>query len=199
MKVFFTCSTKDIDKHGKNYLAIRDEILSLGHKIERDWIDYSINVAQRNIPDIPTYRVYGDVMGAITTADAVVVDSSVRSMSLGHQLTYALQKGKPVLLVRAHNENARKKLFIEGSENNDLVIDTYKDNNDIKRILKSFFNKYDDKTVKRFNLVLSGAEDSYISWAAFNNKKTKTEIIQVAIDQMAERDTSYKKYLSRQS
>jgi len=199
MKVFFTCSTKDISKHGKNYIAIRDEILSLGHKIERDWINYSINVAQRNIPDIPTYRIYSDVMGAITTADVVIVDASVRSMSLGHQLTYALQKSKPVLLVRTHNENTKNKLFIEGSENNDLVIETYKNKNDIKRVLKSFFNKYDNKTVKRFNLVLSGAEDSYISWAAFNNKKTKTEIIQVAIDQMAERDTSYKKYLSRQS
>ncbi len=39
-------------------------------------------------------------MSAIVVADVVVVDATVRSMSLDRQLTYALQKGKPALVLR---------------------------------------------------------------------------------------------------
>jgi len=200
MKVFFTCSARSIDKYADFYRATRDEILSLGHKLSRDWIDYSINVAQRGVPDIPSYTLYKDVMSAIVTADVVVIDATVRSMSIGHQLTYALQKGKPVLVLRHKKEGEElEKLFIEGSQVKDLLVAEYKNINDIKKQLQRFFRKYEDKSVRRFNLVITGAEDTYLSWAAFNYKKTKTEIIQEAIDKMIEKDPVYKKYLERQS
>lgn len=200
MKVFFTCSTKAINKKAKYYREIRDQIITLGNQINRDWIDYSINVAQRNIPDIPSPAYYKDVMSAILTADTIIVDTSIKSMSLGHQITYALQKEKPVLIIRhKESKNATDKLFIEGSEADKLYIDEYKSLSDIKRILRNFFSKFDDKTVKRFNLALTISEDNYINWASFNYKKSKTEIIQEAIDKIAEKDITYRKYLSRQS
>lgn len=200
MKVFFTYSTRSIDKYADFYRAIRDEVLKLGHQLSRDWIDYSINVAQRKIPDIPSHTLYKDVMSAIVTADVVVVDATVRSMPIGHQLTYALQKGKPVLVLRHKNKGEElERLFIEGSEAKDLLVAEYEDIDDIKKQLQRFFRKYEGKSVRRFNLVITGAEDSYVSWAAFNYKKTKTEIIQEAIDKMIEKDFVYKKYLERQS
>ncbi len=200
MKVFFTCSTRSINKYATFYKAARDEILRLGHKLSRDWIDYSINVAQRGIPDIPSYTLYKDIMSAIVTADVVVIDATVRSMSIGHQLTYALQKGKPVLVLRHKREGEElKKLFIEGSQVEDLLVVEYKNTNEIRKQIRRFLKKYENKSVKRFNLVITGAEDNYISWAAFNYKKTKTEIIQEAIDKMIEKDPVYKKYLERQS
>jgi hypothetical protein len=200
MKVFFTCSTRFIEKYATFYKATRDEILRLGHKLSRDWIDYSINVAQRGLPDIPSHTLYKDVMSAIVVADVVVIDATVRSMPLGHQLTYALQKGKPVLVLRYKEKGEElDKLFIEGSEMKDLLVAEYKNIDDIKKQLQRFFKKYEDKSVRRFNLVITGAEDSYVNWAAFNYKRTKTEIIQEAIDRMMEKDPVYKKYLERQS
>src|SRR5690554_3739674 len=98
MKVFFSCSTRSITKYAVFYRAVRDEILKLGHRLSRDWIDYSINVAQRGISGVPSHTLYKDVMSAIVVADVVIIDASVKSMSLGHQLTYALHKGKPVLV-----------------------------------------------------------------------------------------------------
>lgn len=200
MKVFFTCSTRNINKYAKKYRFIRDEIIRLGHQINRDWIDYSINVKERNIPDIASHTVYKDVMSAILTADVVVVDSTVRSMSVGHQVTYAMQKSKPVLLLKKFsNDKRHKKLFIEGSESRGLNTAEYKKTSDIKKILENFFKKYEDKSTRRFNLVLTGSQDSYVSWASYHYKKTKTDVIQEAIDKMAEKDIAFKRYLSRQS
>lgn len=200
MKIFFTCSTKNITKYAGYYRAIRDEIIALGHKINRDWIDYSINIAQRNTPDMPPYSIYKDVMTAIYTADVIVVEATVKSMSLGHQITYALERGKPILILTLGEKNKKtEKLFVEGSESKDLITVSYKNKKEIKDILKNFLDKYENKSIKRFNLVLTGAENNYIEWASFNYKKTKTEIIQDSIDKILEKDITYKKYLSRQS
>lgn len=200
MKVFFTCSTNNILKYATYYRTIRDGIISLGYKINRDWLDYSINIAQRRTSDVPSHTIYKDVITAIHTADIVVVDATVKSMSLGHQITYALQKGKPVLLLTLKRKGKKiEKLFIEGSDSKDLSSASYRNTKEIKNILKNFFKKYGDKSVRRFNLILTGTEDSYISWSSFNYKKTQTEIIQEAIDKMVEEDIVYKKYLSRQS
>lgn len=200
MKVFFTCSTRLIDKYGQNYRAIRDAIISSGNKINRDWIDYSINVAKRNIPDVPSYTMYEDVMLAILTVDAIVADATVRSMSLGHQLTCALQNEKPVLLLRLKQKNDdKKKLFVEGSKFKNLNVYEYKSPKEIEKIVKQFFEKYKDKPKKRFNLVLTGSQYNYINWASYYYKKTKTDIIHEAVEEIAENDSLYKKYLSKQS
>ena len=200
MKVFFTCSARSIEKHAKYYRKIRNTILSLGHKLSRDWIDYSINTAQRGTLGVSSHTFYKDVMSAILTADVVVVDASIRSMAVGHQTTYALLKGKPVLLMR-HKKKGQKsqKMFIEGSESKEFNVNEYESIRDIEKILKKFFSKYEKKSITRFNLALIGDQDSYISWASFNYKKTKTEIIQEAIDSVIEKDIVYKKYLDRQS
>jgi hypothetical protein len=200
MKVYFACSTKDIERHARDYRAARDEIVNLGHNISRDWIDYSINVASKNIEDIPSHKLYKDIMTAILTSDAVIFDITVRSMSVGHQITQALNAGKPVLVIRRKKKKeSLKKLFLEGSDYKDLQVSEYKNADEIQKLIKQFLNKYDKKTQKRFNLVMSGAQENYISWASFNYKKTKTDIIHESIDRMIEKDPVYKKYLERQS
>ncbi len=200
MKVFFTCSTKNITKYAGYYRTIRDDIIASGHKINRDWIDYSINIALRNTPDVQSYSIYRDVITAIYTADAIVVDATIKSMSLGHQIAYALEKGKPILILTLDKKNKKtEKLFVEGSESKDLITASYKNKKEIRDILNNFLNRYDSKSVKRFNLVLTGVQNNYIEWAAFNYKRTKTEIIQEAIDKISEKDIVYKKYLSKQS
>lgn len=200
MKVFFTCSTRSIDKYSQNYRAIRDAIISAGNRINRDWIDYSINIAKRKTPGIPSHTLYGDVMTAILTADAVIVDATIRSMALGHQLTYALQNGKPILLLRLKNKKDNKpKLFIEGSKFKNLTTSEYETPEEAKVIVAQFFDKHKDKPKKRFNLVLTGSQHSFINWASFYYKKTKTDVIHEAIEEMSEKDSLYKKFLSKQS
>lgn len=200
MKVFFTCSSQKISKHEKFYRHIRDEIISQGHQLTRDWIDYSINVAKRGTPDISSYSIYKDIAAAILTADVIIADATIKSMSLGHQITFAIQKEKPTLLLKYRGESDEsEKLFIEGSDFPNLIVENYKDTNNINKILKRFFYRYESQSKKRFNLVLTEILDNYISWASFHYKKTKTEIIHDAVDKTSKNDLAYKNYLSRQS
>lgn len=200
MKVFFTCSAKNILKFEKNYRLIRNEIINLGHNINRDWIDYPINLAKRKTTGIPSFKMYPEVMTAITTADTVVVDASVRSMSLGHQLTYAMLHNKPILVV--HNVSKGKiipKLFIEGTNYNDLTVESYRSLQEISDILKNFFSKYKDQPTKRFNLVITEAHNNYLNWASYNYKKTKTDVIHEALDHAIEKDMGYKNLMTKKT
>lgn len=198
MKVFSTCPTKRIDKSAKYYRAVRDEILKQGHELTRDWIDYSINVAKRGIDDLPADEIYEDVIAAILNADVIIADVTIRSMAVGHQVTFALQKDRPVLLLRrSTDKELPEKLFIEGSNTENLTVEVYKTVKDIPKILEKFFEKHSDEEQKRFNLSLTSTQDGYISWAAYFYDKTKTEIIQDAIEKKAEKDATYKKHLSQ--
>ena len=196
MIIFFSCSTKDILKYKNFYRQIGDSIKNLGHTINRDWIDKSIEYAEKSSPDVPPPSVYWEVMSAIVTADLVIVDATVASMSVGHQLTFALQKMKPVLLLQYTKDNEDiQELFISGAKSPMLMIKRYSSVEEIKPIIKEFIRKYESKSKTRFNLVLNRAQDSYIQWAAFNYKKSKTEIIQESINEKMEKDKAFEKYL----
>lgn len=200
MKVFFTCSARNILKFEKNYRLIRNEIINLGHNINRDWIDYPINLAKRKTSGISSFKMYPEVMTAITTADAVVVDASVRSMSLGHQLTYAMQHNRPILVVHyVKREKKIPQLFIQGTNYKDLNVYGYRSLKEIPEILKKFFSKYKDQPTKRFNLVLTEAYNNYLNWASYNYKKTKTDVIHEAIDNAMEKDSAYKNLMTKKT
>ncbi|MCL5003737.1 MAG: hypothetical protein M1352_00525 [Patescibacteria group bacterium] len=196
MIIFFTASSKDILAHKEAYLEIRNSIKALGHSINRDWINYSIEVAEKNRRDVPTPSIYQDVMTAILTADLIIADASVRSMSIGHQITFALQKKKPVLLLqKLEGRSEAQDLFISGAKSPLLMIKNYTRTEEIRSLIKKFIQKYEATSKTRFNLVLNKAQDGYVEWAAFYYKISKTEVIQNAIDEKMESDRLFEKYL----
>lgn len=196
MTVFFTCSIDNILKYSQFYLETRDSVLSLGHYINRDWINYSIELAKQNKPDPLTSSIYEDVMSAILTSDLVIADATVRSMTIGHQVTFALQKKKPVLLLSYKEDLTNpSELFVSGAKSPLLQIKSYSSLEEIKTVIKSFLQKYESTPKTRFNLVLNKAQDSYIEWASFTYKKSKTDIIQQAITEKMENDKGFEKYI----
>lgn len=198
MNIYFSCSTRNILKHKKNYQKIRDSIKSLGHTIGRDWLEYSIRVAEKHAPDVKSNSIYYDVMSAILTSDMFIVDVTQRSMSIGHQITFAIYHKKPVLVIQAQQENdpSIEALFISGIKSPLVVMQTYEKTEQILAIVKEFIQKFETNAKTRFNLVLNKAQDSYIEWAAYKYRLSKTEIIQKAIEEKMEGDKSFTDHLN---
>jgi len=196
MKVFFSCSTKEILKYKKFYKTIRDTIKASGHTLTRDWLDWSIARSEAKQNDTPRgVRVYFKVMSAILAADVVILEGTVRSTTIGYQLTFALQKGKPVLFLTQTPQNKLRKLFIGGVKSPLLTLKSYNKNN-LTQIVKDYLVNVEKGTRIRFNLVLDKSLDNYIEWAAFTYKKSKTEIIKNAIEKKIKKDKRYQKYLN---
>lgn len=198
MKVFFSCSTNSILLHKAAYETILKTIKDEGHELTRDWLGKSIELASNKKPDLKRGGHYSMVMSAIIAADLVIFDGTVQSMSIGHQLTFALDKSKPTLLLANTPEDSMKDFFISGSKSSFLTMKSYKEVNDLPNLVKDFLHKNSSKSKVRFQIVLDKSQHDFIEWASFEYKRNKSDLIKKAIDASAEKDEDYQNHLSNQ-
>ena len=203
MKIHFACSTSELEIYGKNYIDICDLIRDAGHSITRDWIDSAVATLgdyKKGKIKIDRVEIYNKAVESILASDAVVIEGTVSSFSIGHQMTLALSKNKPTLVL-LYNDGSDKKnklqnSFISGIKSPFLTIAKYSSKEDIKRILSNFLTKSTSPTIK-FNIVLSKEIENYLDWASFYYKTNKSEFIRDIITKhMNEEDTNYQKYIN---
>jgi hypothetical protein len=199
MKIYFTASTAQFNKYKKTYFAIRDFLVQENHTLTRDWIKHTgERIAQgelnvRNIKDI-----YNKCVLAINQAQLVIIEDTVSNFSTGHQITLALQKQKPTLVLwQGKKHRYFNQMFIHGIDSEYLQIAQYEPEN-LKTIITAFINKYQDFNNKtRFNLVLNQYERNYLDWVQFNRGISRTKIIKEVLKHRIDADNEYNEYLSR--
>lgn len=202
MKVHFTCSTNEFEEHFELYKTIRKTILQIGIEITRDWIYEELKLRKKGIKKY-SINVYEKTIQAILDADAVIIEGSIPSFHIGHQITIALQRNKPVLLLTQKLEKGKWPFITtfhnEHSKRNLLHVKTYTKRS-LKTIIKRFLKEYKKGPLVRFNLFLDNTVDSYLNWASLAYKKSKSEIIRDLIKKNADLgDKKYKKYLKKNS
>lgn len=190
MKVFFTCSTSQIDAYFDLYKYICDSILALGHQLTKDWLDEAVEI-KRNGRKVNFEEMYDEVVEGILASDVCVVEGTVKGLSTGHLMTLALERKKPVLFLHQGAESDGLP-FIVGDDLSSLLTDCiYKDRSEISELLNDFF-KFNERGQKvRFNLVLSRAEENYLKWVAYRKKTSVTEILRNYIQEKISTDKDY--------
>lgn len=197
MKIYFTASTVEFNRYKKTYFAIRDYLVQENHTLTRDWLKHTgekINDGDLNVRDIKA--IYKKCVLAINQAQLVIIEDTVSNFSTGHQITLALQKQKPTLVLwQGKKHRYFNQMFIHGIDSEHLEIAEYKPNN-LETIITAFINKYQDYNNKtRFNLVLNQYERNYLDWVQFNRGTNRTKIIKTSIDELINNDKEYRKYL----
>lgn len=198
MKVHFACSTSNFIKYQKNYLKICEEIKKLGHTITRDWIGEGVEFFKQKKTDIDRTDIYKKTIEAILASDVLVVEGTVSSFSIGHQITVAINKNKPVLFLiyeKNDEKNYFRSSFIDGINTPLITKKTY-NNNNLERTLEDFFNSNKKGATIKFNIVLTKEIDNYLDWASFAYKKNKSEFIRdIIAKHIEENDKRYQEYL----
>jgi hypothetical protein len=195
MKVYLGCSAQNIKDYAKFYLAERESILSLGNTITRDWILNAIDDDKKSIDTTDRSHMYDDVMRAIQDADLVVFDCSVPAMSVGHQITFAVERYKPTLILVHKNHKLSTSLFLAGSNSPYLTFKDYKTEEQAKSIVAQFLKEKEPNSKVRFNLVLDRELDNYVEWLMFKRKITKTDALKSMIKKELLEDHDYSEYL----
>lgn len=201
MKIHFACSTSELEKYSKNYIDICDLIREAGHTITRDWINNAVATLsdyKKGKLKIDRVEIYNKAIESLLVSEAVVVEGTVSSFSIGHQITLALAKNKTTLVL-VYNKGLDKKnklqnSFINGIKSPFLSVVRYSNKEDIKKILTNFLNKSRGATIK-FNIVLSKEIENYLNWASFYYKVNKSEFIRdIIVRYMTNNDPNYEKY-----
>lgn len=205
MKIHFACSTSELEVYGKNYIDICNLVRGVGHTITRDWIDNAVATLgdyKKGKIKIDRVEIYNKAVESILASDVVIIEGTVSSFSIGHQMTLALSKNKPTLVL-FYNDGSDKKnklqnSFINGIKSPLLTIARYSSKEDIQRTLTSFLSQSTSPTVK-FNIVLSREIENYLDWASFYYKMNKSEFIRdIIAKHMSKDDFNYQKYINPQ-
>ncbi len=196
MKVFFGCATSKLEEYKDIYLAICKHIKDSGHILTRDWVELAIKLYRQGKRNLDREDYYTKTVQAILSADVVILEGTVTSLSLGHQLTLSLEKRKPVLYLVNKNVQVKKTFknrYIDGIKSSLLHKVAYEPNQ-LPMIIDDYLLSYKDGLSIRFNLVLNNDLDNYLDWATFTYKVNKSEFIRETIKERMESDERYSKY-----
>jgi hypothetical protein len=200
MKVHFACSTSELEKYKDNYLKICNLIKEMGHTITRDWIEEAIQlVKEKKVNSLDREETYNKVVSSILASDVVVIEGTVASFSVGHQITLGLSKNKPTLFLISKQEAKKntkvKNSFLAGINSPLLKVVEYDDSN-LADTLNDFLNNNGGRPVVKFNIVLTKEIENYLDWVSFTNKVNKSEFIRnLILKHMKDDDVQYRKYM----
>lgn len=206
MKVCFACSTSELGTRKETYRSICALIKEMGHTLTRDWLEEAIHIVEKNaVSTLDREEVYTKVLGSILAADVMIIEGTVASFSVGHQVTLALSKNKPTLFLVQRKGTSNKKnspakdSFLTGITSPLLTVAEY-DTSTLADILNDFLNNNGGRPVVKFNIVLTKEIENYLNWASFTYKLNKSEFIRnLILKHMRSEDVQYRKYANNGS
>lgn len=150
MNIYFTASIVGKEKFLPNYLKIINILQSLGHKVTSDHIIKSSEDQINSESHEELEKFHKNLKNWIMNSDCVVVETSFPSISVGFEISLALNLGKPVLLLFTKEAPS----LLSSYENEKLICTQYKIN-DLKNIVDDFLNYVRGKSEHRFTFFIN--------------------------------------------
>ena len=188
MKVFFTCSTSRFLENYDCYRTLCQHIKKLGHELTDDWLDEAYRNIQNKISG-DSNNVYERKVRAINQSDVIIAEASIKSFTVGHQITLGLNKTIPTLLLFKCKNKKQKMPYIEGIKSSWLTKKSYKTKEEAFQIIENYLHLYSSKRkTYSFNLVINQEENLCLEKRMLKLGKTKTEIIRNLIQEAIQRE-----------
>lgn len=171
--VFFDTSTLSDGAIWETYLqAITESHATSSH----DWLTYT-QQWDSDSPREDRTMLYASILQALNTCDVAIFDVTVPSMRMGHEVTIALERNIPVLVLVNKQERRPDSLFLQALPNSRLRIKSYNDTFDLLMQIRLFLRKYSTGIKKRLDIALEEDLHAFISREAERKGITKTEML----------------------
>lgn len=199
MKIYYSFPLQKIEENANKYQKVIESIKSRKHSLTREWLSDALNNIKLKREQPSRSKMYPEVMKAIREADVCIFDVTVKSMSVGQQIIYALERRKPTLMISDANKgDLVSSLMIFGSKSGYLFSYDYISEEEMLQLIDSFLNNKEIiNPPQRFNLFLEKSLADYVNWRAFDQVefKNKTDVISQAMKDAMEEDTEYQEFL----
>ena len=188
MKVVFVASHHQSSELMPFYRRIYDFLeqknydVTAGTLFEKDELDLAKDQEERE-------KWYRNSMREVQRADLLVVEISYPSTAnVGHQLTYALEQGKPVI---ALYKSDRDPVFLRGREDEKLLIFPYTDK-DLEITLADALDYAGSVQDVRFNFFISPKIGTYLDWISKNKRVPRAVYLRRLIEEDMAKNQEYK-------
>lgn len=191
MKIYFTASIAA--KEGNPEIAyIYSEVVKklrdLGHQVDGDHVidvDYEVILA---VDD--EYRVdyYKKLLKRINAADLVFAELTYSSASIGHEVSLALEKNKPVVV--AAQTGTIPQVFL-GVRDPHLYFMEYATLEDLLSKLEGELENVREGEDIRFNFLIPPSMVDYLEWISRTRRIPKSVFLRDLISREIEKDKEY--------
>jgi hypothetical protein len=178
MNVYFTASVVGKDTYLTNYLKIIDTLKSKGFIVQADHI---LNVTEADIhmkTREERLRFHKQLESWIQKSDCMVVEASFPSISVGYEISLALQYRKPVLLLYSIGEPPS--LFAYHSDEK-LIAEKYTMDT-VEAIVNDFINYVHGATDTRFTFFITPQIATYLEKISKQEKMPKSVYLRQLIE-----------------
>lgn len=161
MKVYFSGSIHGRDSHEGEYQAIVKDLGARGYKVQSAHV---LGVDKKKLSEVnDKYRIdyYKRLIKWISEADFVVAEVSHGSISIGHEISLALEKGKNVIALTTNDNRGPAILLAIKSDKLQMIKYNVES---LHLILDKAIQKARLKTDIRFNFFISPEINEYLDW-----------------------------------
>lgn len=161
MKIYFTAAISAMPEYEENYRRIVDFLKKQSHTVFADHIlSKSMRLIDSETPE-EHGAYYRNMIRRLTEADLLVAEVSFPStVHVGHELTLALEKDKPVL---ALFKKGKRPVLFWGITSDKFYAAEYTQNT-LEQVLTESIDYLSEQQDTRFNFFISPKHQHYLDW-----------------------------------
>lgn len=171
MKVYFTASVVGKRHYRANYQKIIDHLVKRGHKVTSDHIMQTTEDRLSKITKEERLAFHENLEQWINTCDFVLVEASFPSISVGYEVSLALNRGKPVLMLYAEDSEAPSLLAHFKEEH--FLCESY-NSDTVTGIIDDFVNYVHGAADTRFTFFITPAIAAFLERISRKEKTPKS-------------------------
>jgi len=160
MKAYFTASISGKDRYSKNYDLIVNTLKDLGYQVFSEHITNKDKKVVSSQTDKERVSYYRKMIEMISKSDVCIAETSTSSLSVGHEITLALEKNKPVVALYDKGNTPNLIRAITSDKFQALAYDS----DSLRDTLKRAVAKARGASDIRFNFFISPQINDYLDW-----------------------------------
>jgi len=188
MTIFFSGTLYGKDQFGDRYQKIVDLVKAGGHRIIADHILLSSHEEIQKRSSKDDTRELKKILENVKRSDAVFIELSHASTSVGFFIAQALNLGKPVIIFFGGTQEPHILKSLE-SFSEKMAVVRYRDTADLEREVPLMVDFVSEVQDTRFNFFVSPSIASYLDWVSKEKRVPRSVYLRKLIDQdMAENE-----------
>ncbi|MEA2056720.1 MAG: hypothetical protein U9O78_03390 [Patescibacteria group bacterium] len=187
MKAYFSASVSGKKELGKNYKKILDSLNELGLEVLNNHVLTTSLEDLKKVGKKEEQSFYKQLKSWLSEADLMVAEVSKPSTNVGHEVSLALSKNKPVILLYLEG---RKPLLFDGIQSEKLQLIKY-DVEGIVDELKMAIEYATESRDTRFNFFISPKHQNYLDWIAKNKRIPRSVFLRQLIEEHMRDNENY--------
>ena len=191
MKIYFTASVaakQDHEDLTDRYEKIVKKLQDLGHEVMSDHVLKLEHNFITGVDDEFRVKYYREMLDKINRADLIFAEVSYSSASIGHEISVALDKNKPVILV---SEEGRMPQIYKAMRDYDIYCVEYKNVDDLLLSLDEEIQNVKEGEDIRFNFLIPPSMVDYLEWVSKTRRIPKSVFIRDLVKREMQSDDGY--------